>query len=1246
MTATPRPNVEIQQLIDVIASVRRHAKLVWWSTLILGTIGSGALLLILALIADQFLVLPGMIRLLLLLAVLAAPVLLAARWLRNRPGDSPEELALLIERRYPDLDNMLINSLQLVERAPKGSESIVGAITHDAGDAVNRLRPTSAIPKRWLVVAAVATLLGLFYFAGRAATNPQGLNTGLTRVLIPLGNNSLTRILDITPGTADVLADSEIVITATLGGRIPTTAQLIARNAEGVTFNIPMSAASQATPDKLTGKIDRIAENLTYRVVAGDTESSTFELRVFHRPVVQSVAQLVTPPDYIRSKPQEATGGHVQAVIGSKVAIAFFTDQQIKDGRIVFEGGNHVPLKLDGAVSAPGSRTVMFRSSASLAVEKSTRYKLELVSEKGFENEPTSYDVVAMEHRPPTVEITAPASEVTVPIEARIVVDVRASDEFAVREVKLFKVETPGNGGSAPGAGELPAGAKVLASWTIPSQDQARVTQTQTLNAADLGLKADAPVTIQAAAFNYKPGSAAGVSAPVTIRLKHDSNEPAKSPQAGKISLAALIAKQRANADASDASMPDKSKPDARPDLSSLVKRQEEIRSDAQALSTAAVVDKDGKPQASGTANTVPPNPEMQKKLADLADTLMKLAVEQLRTASTATDRADPLTRAIFTQKAILKALVAADARQDEELSERTQREIAEALAELIARQQSVRKDTLPGDAAKPDAKAKPDSKPATPESAAALAARQSVLARDAAKLQKQMQAAANTGAGGNPELAKQFTDAAAAFDSKAIRKNMLIAAERLGSDTRSDAAKLQDQIIADLLEIQKVFRNAALAEAKKDIEEAKEGLKELKDNVDKLVELQKAIVEVSRELQKTKDLSEGRKDALDKLDEIKAAKKNVEDAIEQLVKDLHLLPDMSASNDLLSEANEIYEDVKQREGTASQTAAEEIAVTRDEGTLAALKAMQKKMGERIGDLEMWLSPGPDATKWKQESWDKNEIGKIPLGDLPDELEDIVGKLVDKTKELEKDAKDSASNVGIPDGVMGWDIADGPMPSWSAKGKSGNDKPNDMEQVGRSGSGRQGKSSGEIVGDTVKNLKGGDVEARRTNDGFQAGELKEEKGDAMDVKATGGGKLAGTSPNEGMTGDAPPRDELKYRDMERQSQQIKRDAETVYSKAKLLKLPTGELERAILELDAAQRRLRQGDVDGFAKSQAAVVRALKETQSRLDGKTVVDGGSSSARTETNSAGATGEPVPRQYEDTVAEYMRRIAGEGK
>ena len=305
------------------------------------------------------------------------------------------------------------------------------------------------------------------------------------------------------------------------------------------------------------------------------------------------------------------------------------------------------------------------------------------------------------------------------------------------------------------------------------------------------------------------------------------------------------------------------------------------------------------------------------------------------------------------------------------------------------------------------------------------------------------------------------------------------------------------------------------------------------------------------------------------------------------------------------------------------------------------LESGVKEMGERLGDLEMWLPDKPDQIRWKQESYDRDEMGEIPLGDLPDELEDIVGDLAEQAESLYEDAQDSASNVGLPDMTMGWDIADGPMPSWAAKGKSGNQKPNTNEQIGRSGSGRQGMSSGEVVGDTLKALEGSDVKTRRTDDPFQAGELQEEDPNFMDVKATGGGKQAGITYTEGMTGNAPARNEMKYRKLRREQQILQNNVQSVFSKAKLLRLPTGELDRALLELDAAARRLEEGDLSGFVRSQQRVVRNLKQTHGQLTGKLIVQG-PGTALTDPQAAGATAEPIPRQYESAVADYMRLIA----
>ncbi|MCC7191253.1 MAG: hypothetical protein IT444_00600 [Phycisphaeraceae bacterium] len=1233
--APPSAAVKVRQLRDLLDGVRAHASHVWWSTTILGTLGALVILLLLAVFLDQILGgLPAAIRTVLLLVVIAGPALVIWRALKTKPGGSPEELALLVEGRYPELNNVLINTLQLSQAETRygagiGSEELIASVADDAGAAIHSINPSQAIPKRMLAIAGLAAGIGGVIFLAYAAINGDALKSGLGRVFIPLGDNTLTHIREVTPGDADVLVNSQVDVTTRLEGRVPTQAQLVCVLSDGRKLTVPM-LANPAVPDRLTGRLDRVEADTTYYVVAGDDKSDRFTLRAHQKPTVQQITQTITPPDYIEAAPTEVISGSIQALPGSKVSLRIQSNEPLKAGGIVLGDGKETPLVLE---KVPGSNQSI-TGLGSITVTRGERYTVNLTSLYGFAGDPSSYDISVLEDKLPQVEIIKPTGELSVKIDDKVTVEVRANDDYGLKELRLVKLDPAASASSDTTTGST----KVLGTWTSATRKDTKATLTATVNVAELGLTEQIPILLQAVAIDQRPDAPLATSGILTIRLRPSgADDLIGGAKVARISLDALIAKQKANLAATVAAAQD-SKPQTGTNerISPLVGRQEDIRKDALALVYGTTPP--GESQAGGkSANTPAPltQSDTQRKLSNLAETLMVVAIEQLRAAAGTGDPKAKLAAAIDSEKAILAALVIAQVRQDADLAERAQREIAELLAELIIKQSAIRSDTA-----------------TEKESGKALSARQSALARDVSRLQKSVAAQGNSGAGGNPELASAYTAIAEALESKKVRGNMIISAERLDASTTPEAAvasaarnesiKKQDQVIADLKAIQQLLKGPALAEAKEESKDAIAGLKGAKEKVDKLTDIQQKITEVSKQLQKTQDLSEGKEMDAQDLKDLAEARKALEDVMEQLIKDMHLLPDMSASNDLLEELSEVFEKVKQEAGSENQQVSE-VAVDRDEATLAALRAMQKKMGERIGDLEMWLAKAPDSTKWNLESYDKNELGKIPLGDLQDQLEDIIGDLLDQQEELSQKAEDSVSNVALPDPLVGWDIADGPMPSWAAKGKSGNDKPNSNEQTGRSGSGRQGKSSGEIVGDTVKNLKGADVEARRTNDGFQAGELKEEEGgEKMDVKATGGGKLAGTSDTEGMSGDAPPRDELRYRDMARQQMQVKRDAETVYSKAKLLKLPTGELDRAILEMDAAARRGKSGDIEGFAKAQQNVIRALRETQAKLSGRQIVEGVAGGQRNETTTTGATNEPVPKQYEDAVAEYMKKIS----
>ena len=62
----------------------------------------------------------------------------------------------------------------------------------------------------------------------------------------------------------------------------------------------------------------------------------------------------------------------------------------------------------------------------------------------------------------------------------------------------------------------------------------------------------------------------------------------------------------------------------------------------------------------------------------------------------------------------------------------------------------------------------------------------------------------------------------------------------------------------------------------------------------------------------------------------------------------------------------------------------------------------------------------------------------------------------------------------------GWGAADGPISNMSARGVTGNTLPNNMEISGRSGEGRSGRSSGQMVEATAEG-KGGRKTPSRNN---------------------------------------------------------------------------------------------------------------------------------------------------------------------
>src|SRR5581483_10345300 len=106
------------------------------------------------------------------------------------------------------------------------------------------------------------------------------------------------------------------------------------------------------------------------------------------------------------------------------------------------------------------------------------------------------------------------------------------------------------------------------------------------------------------------------------------------------------------------------------------------------------------------------------------------------------------------------------------------------------------------------------------------------------------------------------------------------------------------------------------------------------------------------------------------------------------------------SNSKLAQEFNEVFQEV-QKAAEALQGKNKEVAVKAEEGGLELAKQLET-------NLEKWLPDTRDSTKWTMEE-PKGEFD-VPLADLPKELEDIVGELVDEEDKMTDDVQDASSS--------------------------------------------------------------------------------------------------------------------------------------------------------------------------------------------------------------------------------------------
>lgn len=1131
----------------------------------------------------------------LFLAAIVTGCFFLIRLMRHRR--SPAAVAAFLEKRFPQLDNRLINCV-LFDREPEKTpwlrtylkEGVPGFDTLPLAEVKDRKA------RKWGGIAVVGFALLLAapaFFLGDAWT------VAMRRVANPfcrLSPPTFAVVKAVEPADATIVQGDGVDLIVKATGRAGQFVEvdLYPSDDKRATMRIGQFKET-GVEEAFSYRVPKVAGTLDYRFTVGDAyPTDRYKISTVPPLALSTLDVVVIPPETtaMRARKFNALTNALTIPIHSRVEIRAVCNREATEVKAVFETGE-IPFKKDSAGMAwSASREVTDGAFFTLAAKDKNGLDLRM---------PVRYQL--LEDRLPSIRLITPSgAKASLPPNAAPVLRFEVTDEYGLGTVRIERVN---KGARATAEGE------VLKEWKMDGKKQMEETWKGELSDISVNSALRIVATDNA---KWRTGERT-VSPQIAFEMTTLSSEMVaeqKSREETRRSIGELVGRQRAllkQTQKLQGQLPGYNGDD----WDGVRTKQTELRSYAQTLQTTrdAVI---------GTARVA-----LGKALKGPINT----AVVRLTRMSTAAaeQRVENAQGAVSAQEEVLKLLIRADENME-------RGEISQAAAGVLAMLDGIRKgQTANLNVTKKTAEGKAE------KLADTVVERQDNLAQDVQAMIGFCRSEAKADRD-DEQYSIMMTNLANRAESMRLHDEMIDIAEVMDSAEFAKSIRPQQAVtnnLAALMALLNEWREATTEEKK---EESLATIKDAKKSLKKLEDLQAKIVEALRgtgsQGDKTEKLDE------DLLEEIVELKKNMADSMLKVATDLQSLPELDAVNELVTDAFQTFEEMKQEEGSGTNAVVETGLQKED-----FLLDMLTKTGQKADEMECFLFSTSDNVARNTENFDKEEM-KAPIGQvtMPEELQDIVGDLLESEEEQMEKADDSVTNQGDANVDAGWGISEGEFVDYNASGKSGNDRPDHKDQDGRSQVGRQGMSDGEVMARSGKVNEGDkNLDKRRTQDSNQSGDVEEEG--HSDAVATGGGKNSGYSQNRGMEGgEGSTRRDTKVTASEGATtrSQLTRNAEAAYAQAQLNNLKTYDLKRYIQFSRQIQMLEKQNASPAMiAELHKKAVKALTATYSSLEnGVAAGDMGAVSA-TESDEEGVAASPdeAPAEYREMVSDYFKAI-----
>jgi hypothetical protein len=404
---------------------------------------------------------------------------------------NPSYAARTIEEATPTLKNSLINFLMLRQDRSGIKEIVYQAVEEKAARDIAAV-PVEATVDRTPLIHAGYVLCGVMaLFAAYKILSPKDPFQTIARVLAPwadIPRPSRVQITDIQPANAEVYHGQTVKISALIrGARENDAVKVLYSTADGQSIDRPVEMTlgaaglrhectlppSPGSGEPLSDTLHSgLQQDVTYRITAGDAESSLYRLRVVAAPTIIVDRLDFSYPPYTKKSADAITQqGDIKALEGTKVTIHAVANQPIKSAWVEFDpttdGGSSeiVPLQADGP-KAKGTITLLLKSDRQTPWHDS--YQVRYYNHRDQKSQqPILHKIDVIRDLPPEVQLLQPQRlRMEVPEDGEQTIEVRAVDpDFGLSSVRI-----EGSAGAKPAVNInlLPADSDQLPQATVP----------------------------------------------------------------------------------------------------------------------------------------------------------------------------------------------------------------------------------------------------------------------------------------------------------------------------------------------------------------------------------------------------------------------------------------------------------------------------------------------------------------------------------------------------------------------------------------------------------------------------------------------------------------------------------------------------------------------------------------------------------------------------------------------------------